>query len=417
MIDNMDFLLNVDGKCCSCSQPALSSDIVTCCSCSQSFHAICSSVDKSQGICTPSFLKVFRTATTKSNFKWFCDVCLTNFETNKSTTVDQRFSVLANQLKEMSVEVKEVKNLSKDVTEIKNLILNNAKDNMGNESTTADNTMWFNKQRVHQMKSSLLIKHKKDLNSPTAVDLNKIKDIAVNNNIPVTNIGVSQKGDTFIHCPSAEARDKLQPLISADLEDKEVVSMKEKCPHVTIVDIIQTGDEDLTKDTILSQIRSQNPQISALIESGNQFNILFTKKDPKTSKFSAVVRVSCEIRNAIKSNRNRVYIGISSCRVYDRFYVKRCNNCQKFGHFKDNCTNNTVCGHCAGNHSSEHCSLKDETDFSKLKCANCKDTSGGRCGHSAFWFQCPAYKAAQSKLKSTIPYYDNETDTNRNLNH
>ena len=117
------------------------------------------------------------------------------------------------------------------------------------------------------------------------MDLNKIKDIAVNNNIPVTNIGVSQKGDTFIHCPSAEARDKLQPLISADLEDKEVVSMKEKCPHVTIVDIIQTGDEDLTKDTILSQIRSQNPQISALIESGNQFNILFTKRTLKPVNF------------------------------------------------------------------------------------------------------------------------------------
>ena len=95
--------------------------------------------------------------------------------------------------------------------------------------------MWFNEKRVHQMKSSLMIRHKNNDDPPTALDLNVVKDIAVKNNIPVTNIGVSQKGDTFIHCPSAEARDKLQPLISADLKDKEVVPMKEKTPTINLV--------------------------------------------------------------------------------------------------------------------------------------------------------------------------------------
>ena len=220
-------------------------------------------------------------------------------------------------------------------------------------------------------------------------------------------LGVSQKEyHTFIHCPSAEARDKLQPLISADLKDKEVVPMEEKSPHVTIVHIIQTGTDELTKENIFLQICSQNPQLTALIKSGNEFKILFTKKDVKTNKYTAVVRISCEIKNAIKSNRNRVYIGISSCRVYDCFYVKPCNNCQKFGQFKDQCSNQTVCAHCAGSHPSENCHQKDETDFSKLTCINCKDAPGAGCGHSAFWYKCPAYMAAQKKMRSTIPYYD-----------
>ena len=61
--------------------------------------------------------------------------------------------------------------------------------------------------------------------------------------------------------------------------------------------------------------------------------------------------------------------------------------------------------------------LKDETDFSKLKCVNCKDAPGAGCGHSAFWFNCPAYKTAQKKLRGTIPYYDNTTTTGQHLNH
>ena len=421
--NTMDFLLNVDGKCTSCSQPALNTDIVTCCACSRSFHAICTAVtEKSNAICNLSFLKLFRTSTTKSNFKWFCDVCLTNFETNKTTTVDERFNVLANQIKEMAREVKEVKNLSKEVNEIKNLIItNSSKSNINgsaNANSSVDKTMWSDEKRTCQMKSSLVIKHKnKDISSP-ALNLNVVKEIAVKNNIPVSNIGVSQKGDTFIHCPSAEARDKLQPLISADLPDREVTSIKDKSPHITIVDIIQTGTEDLTKENILLQICSQNIKISALVKSGNEFKILFIRKNSKTNKYTAVARVSCDIRNAIKSNRNQIYIGISSCRVYDRFYVKRCNNCQKFGHFKDGCPNQTVCGHCSGHHQSENCSLVDTADISKLTCTNCKDSNmpDGGNGHSTFWYKCPAYMVAQKKLKSTIPYYDGETAIGHDLN-
>ena len=416
----MNFLLNANGKCSSCAQQALDSNTITCCSCSKSFHAICTEItDKSDAICTQTLLKQFHTPSTKCNFKWFCDTCLTEFETNKASTSGQRFSVLAEQLKEMSNEINEVKHLSQEVKELKNLIINNCSTNgSAITSNTANKSMWFDEKRVHQMKSSLVIKHTNNDVHATALDLNVVKEIAVKNNIPVTNIGVSKKGDTFIHCPSAEARDKLQPLlISAKLADREVVPMKEKSPHITIVDIIQTGTDELTKENILLQIRSQNPKLAALIENGNEFKILFIKKNSQTHRYSAAVRVSCAIRNAIKSDRNRIYIGISCCRVYDRFYVKRCNNCQQFRHYKDNCQNQTVCGHCSGHHKSESCSLKECTDFSKLKCTNCKEANvpGSGNGHSAFWFKCPAYIEAQNKLRSTIPYYD-EVTTSLNLN-
>ena len=216
---------------------------------------------------------------------------------------------------------------------------------------------------------------------------------------------------------SAEARDKLQPLISADFKDKDVLPIKDKSPHITIVDITKTGAEDLTKENIFLQICSQNPQIADLIDHGNEFNILFIKSDSKSNKCTAVVRVSCCIRDFIKANRNRIYIGINSCRVFDRFYVKRCNKCQKFGHFKDSCPNQATCGFCSQNHESHTCCLKDESDFTKLRCINCKRDNFTDVGHSTFWTKCPSYAIAQKRLKSTIPYYDNASTAGQNLSH
>ena len=103
-------------------------------------------------------------------------------------------------------------------------------------------------------------------------------------------------------------------------------------------------------------------------------------------------------------------------RVYDRFFVKHCNKCQEFGHYKENCTKADVCGYCSGDHPSEECKHKDSTDLTVLKCANCKANNMECSGHSTFWSKCPSYIIAQKRLKSTVPYYDNHPCTATYLN-
>ena len=159
------------------------------------------------------------------------------------------------------------------------------------------------------------------------------------------------------------------------------------------------------------KIRSQNPHIDSLINSGDEFKILFTKTVPNSNKYTAVARVSCKIRDSIKVHRNRVYIGISSCRIFDRFFVKPCNSCQEFGHYKDSFRNEVKCGYCGNNHQSDQCHLRNATDFSQLKCCNCKlNHPDEEKGHSTFWIKCPSYMAAQKKLRSRIPYYEGLND-------
>ena len=106
-----------------------------------------------------------------------------------------------------------------------------------------------------------------------------------------------------------------------------MVALKDKLPHITINDLTKADSEDITKDTLLVQVTSQNSQIAQLIDSGEEFKILFIKENSSTNKSSAVVRVGCKIRDAIRLNRNRIFIGVNSCRVFDRFFIKCCNNC------------------------------------------------------------------------------------------
>ena len=420
----MKFAVDQQGKCSTCAQAVGPSESITCCSCSITFHAhSCSAVDKQDSICTSSLLKLFAGSTTRNNFKFFCDVCLTKFETNKATVVEDRFHELMSQVTKMASTLNDVKSTVSTMSDkvCQPAITGNTAANQNTTSAPlATSSPWSDNARVHNMRSSLIVKPKAG-NQSAQVDLDKVRSLAVTNKIPVSKVGISQTtGHTYIHCPSIKDRDRLQPLLTADLQDNDVVALKEKLPHVSIVDICKSSSDDITtsdfKDNILQQVRNQNHQIDALIGAGNEFTILFVKQGRDSNKCTAVVRVSRKIRDMITANRNKLFIGITSCRVFDRFFVKRCNKCQEFGHYKADCPNKEVCGYCGGGHSSASCGLKEGADYSAMKCVNCKKNNLCDSGHSAFWPSCPAYKAAQNKLRKSISYYDDKTPANSGLN-
>ena len=65
-------------------------------------------------------------------------------------------------------------------------------------------------------------------------------------------------------------------------------------------------------------------------------------KDQEQERYQAVIRVSGTIRDRIKANGNRVFVGSTSCPVYDRFFIKRCNRCQEVHHFAKDCKKTEV---------------------------------------------------------------------------
>ena len=392
------YMLGLSGQCTSCENDAPQSEAITCYSCKSVFHAICPSAPTKQDyVCNPSFLKSFNSNSTKENFKWYCDRCLTNLESATCTSMETQFLNLVQQVTALTNEVRELKQSVQGTHQ--------------NEEQTAFPAVshggpWSSQKNVQNLRASLVIKQvtKENVANTTPVDMESIKKLVVKNSIPVSKVGVSANGNTFIHCPSTAARDKLQPLLESDLPNKTVVSLQEKLPSVSIVGIT----EEISKEDLVTEIRNQNSYIDDLIKQGHTLKILFMKPPSDGyHNYQVVARVSPIIRDAITTQRNKIYIGLQSCKVYDRFYVKRCNKCNCFGHYKAQCQNVSSCGYCASvDHESKDCPLKNSSDFTKFLCVNCKKAGLSHVGHSAFWHNCPTYKSEQKKMQSTIPYYD-----------
>ena len=116
--------------------------------------------------------------------------------------------------------------------------------------------------------------------------------------------------------------------------------------------------------------------------------------------FQAFARISPILRQGFKSFNDRVLIGLSTCKVYDQHHVKRCNNCQCFGHYYKNCPSPeiSVCANCGENHSTHDC------DAFVHRCVNCvkAELSPGECDHKASDQNCPTLRKAQEEMKANL---------------
>ena len=117
----------------------------------------------------------------------------------------------------------------------------------------------------------------------------------------------------------------------------------------------------------------------------------------KPITFQVFASVSPTLREGLRANKDKVLIGIAVCKVYDRKQTRRCNNCQKYGHFAKSCLTPTVphCGKCSETHRSDQCSSETR------KCINCVRNNEAESDHPVFYHKCPALLKYEEELKTT----------------
>ena len=87
-----------------------------------------------------------------------------------------------------------------------------------------------------------------------------------------------------------------------------------------------------------------------------------------------------------------VVVGLMSCKIYDQYFVKRCNKCQNFGHYYQECTQDQhICAKCGLNHPTNSCQSQEK------KCTNCvkEGLQDEAVKHFAYDSQCPTLKKSQ----------------------
>ena len=375
------YTLNSNGECSNCKTVASEETTLKCEDCKKFVHAICGS---EAPYASKTFVANFNKVKVK-NFLFLCDFCLTKRENNEASTLKDQMENLTETVKTLVKDIQSLKSIHKTDNEVQ------------------QQELWSDKARVKKMNSSLCIQ-----SNGKKVDLAKVQEIATNNSIQVSRTTVKENGDVFMDLPSDENREKLTPLLQSEaFAEHKIVELKSKLPTISILDVKDFS----SKEEFIEQIKLQNHNIKHLIEEGHEFSIVYCKNPRETANnenkhFQIVVRVGVEIRKAIKANKDKIFMNLSAYRVVDRFYVKRCNKCQKFGHYEKDCQNEMCCGYCCSHeHMSKDCKTVQPSDHKSHACINCKDTKRKEKGHSSMWYKCPAYMEMQNKVKKTIPYY------------
>ena len=221
---------------------------------------------------------------------------------------------------------------------------------------------------------------------------------AIRSKAGVSRSFTNRSGQTVFVCNSEKSKNAFLPHVEEVFTNRKINTPKPRLPTISVPFIHGKYE----KEELLNVLGQQNEGIQFTRE--NTQVIFLTPMRNKDNLYQAVIRVSEDVRDKIKENDNRLCIGINSCPVFDRFFVKRCNRCQSFHHFhKDNggCKKTPVCALCAGGHDTRGCS----TDEEYHQCANCMKASHNAVDHAAYSLDCPCYIAEQDKLKKNTSYY------------
>ena len=149
-------------------------------------------------------------------------------------------------------------------------------------------------------------------------------------------------------------------------EKVDVISVTSKVPTISILNVTYYS----TEEDFLNKIKNQNPVIKDKLDNAAKFSIIYSRKPKEdgTNFFQIVAHVDDVIRQAIKSSNDQIYMDLTSHRVIDRFYIKRCNQCQ---HYEKDCSNLPCCGYCGLSHLSKDCSEVATGDCVNYYCVNC----------------------------------------------
>ena len=339
------------GICSSCSNKVKDREIVQCYDCKIYFHGICGEVTP---YCNKTFLSSFKKVRC-SNFIFVCDMCITKRENLEASSINDQIAALTETVSKLATEFQSFKaeNVAVPVQ----------------VTEEVHRLPWSNPAQVERMKASLCIK-----SNGVPVNIEKVQEIAITNSIQVSKTIVKDNGDVYVDLPSRENRDKLTPLLTHDtFTGNEIVNIKSKLPTISILNVTSFT----SKEELVEKVKRQNPLIKEKIENGSEFSIVFFKKpredesDGKNKYFQVVARVGEDIRRVVKMSDNKIFMDLVAHPVVDRFFIKRCNKCQKFGHYQKDCNSEPCCGYCRKPHLSTECDQVQAGDYDHYECINC----------------------------------------------
>ena len=194
-------------------------------------------------------IKTFLSVSTKDNFKFYCDICLTKLEIDSAGNDSQKINSLEKKYTTMEKKLDEIKELltkQVDQPKIHQLV------------EKRESNIWNNKERLETIKApplkSLLVMKKSDDDGKSIQNHETLENAIISNNIPIVKSFETKTGDLTVVCESKLTRDQLKDLASATNDDIVFITPEEKRLSITIVGL----PKEYTKEEFMEMLPIQN---------------------------------------------------------------------------------------------------------------------------------------------------------------
>ena len=392
------FKLDGDGNCAACGKLSLQGEHIQCFTCKDNFHVVCTAAGADDKVATKTTVSGFLLPSTKRNFMFNCDRCLTELEMRMADTESRRVDILENKMDGIDTQLAEIKKLLNTKTKATEVV--QGKEKVANQEKYS---IWFDKERLKSVKApepkAVLVINATPDSQKNTENRNAIEKVVMDNGISLTETYENRSGNLVLVCESQEARDRLKNVVENGNQGIEMSSPKTKQKPITIVGLPKSYKEEEIVDLLLKNDFISNFAVANKIEDHLKIHVVKPlRNNPKV--FQVFASVSPILRDGINQFRDRVLVGISSCRVYDRSQTRRCNNCQHFGHFAKECptADEPSCGKCSGDHRTDQCSSEEK------KCINCVRKNVAESNHTAFDHKCPTLMKHEQEQAQKIKY-------------
>ena len=220
--------------------------------------------------------------------------------------------------------------------------------------------------------------------------------------LPVVDSKFQPNGNMVMNFSDKRSRDAAAAAIESSVEDVLVKKVGKIQPKIMLLNV-DDQEEDIDadhKEQFIETLREKNQFLNTIPDLDSKITFLFCKPAAKVETKHVFLKISPELRNLIHNNGDKLFLNFGVYQIRDRYHVRICAHCQRFGHQEKDCKHShepPVCGKCSEQHNTKNCQV---TDLNSFKCISCSRTKQTHTGHRVGHRDCASLQAEQKQVQS-----------------
>ena len=173
----------------------------------------------------------------------------------------------------------------------------------------------------------------------------------------------NEDGNVVMNFESEAMREKAKRVISCNVTNSSVKKVGKMKPKFMICNVNKNEEPDDITETLIDK----NDILKSVPDIKKNINFFFLKRAARGT-VHVLFKCEPEIHKLLHDHGDIVKLTWGYYTIRDRYYVRICQHCQRYGHSATECRHKNekvICGKCTGDHDTRSCSSES------VKCINC----------------------------------------------